>query len=130
MVKFITMATVSVLFIYLHMVLFCEASCHLKYFCTIIKAEYALLFVLNLLLAIDAIHIEAFGDSLLVVQQISYGYQCFDKSLLVYLQVCLDIKFTLCCFKIVHISRHDNSKELVEQASEYYVNHGVLHFYQ
>ena len=64
MVKFITMATVSVLFVYLHMVLFCEASCHLKYFFTIIKAEYKILFGLELLVAIGVIHIEAFGDSL------------------------------------------------------------------
>ena len=38
-------------------------------------------------LAIGAIHIEASGDSLLVVQQISKGYQCFDESLIVYLLV-------------------------------------------
>ena len=79
---------------------------------------------------IGAIHIEASGDSLLVVQQMSEGYQCFDESLIVYLLVCLDARFTLGCFEIVHISRHDNSKELAQQASGYYVNHGVLHFYQ
>ena len=64
------------------------------------------------------------------MQQISKGYQCFDKSLIVYLEVCLDAKFTLGCFKIVHISRHDNSRELAQQASGYYVNHGVLHLSQ
>ena len=95
-----------------------------------IKAEYAFLFGLELFLAITAIHIEASGDSLLVVQQISNGYQCFDESVLVYLEVCLDVTFTMGCFKILHISRHDNSKELAQQASGYYVNHGVLHFYQ
>ena len=42
-----------------------EASCHLEYFyARQIKAEYAPLFGLNLLLSIGAIHIEAFGDSL------------------------------------------------------------------
>ena len=42
-----------------------EALCRLEYFyAMLIKAEYALLFGLNLLLAIGAIHIEAFGDSL------------------------------------------------------------------
>ena len=95
-----------------------------------IKAKYALSFGLELCLAIGAIHIEAFGDSLLVVQQISEDYQCFDESLIVYLLVCLDERFTLDCFKIVHISRHENSKELAQQASGYYVNHDVLHFYQ
>ena len=77
-----------------------------------IKTEYALSFGLELCLAIGAIHIEASGDSLLVVQQISNGYQCFDESLLVYLEVCLDVKFTMGCFKILHISGHDNWREL------------------
>ena len=94
------------------------------------KAEYALLFGLSLLLAIGAIHTEAFGNSLWVVQQIFRVYQCFDKSLIVYVGVCLDAKFTLVCFKIVHIFRHDNSKELAQQTSDYYVNHVVLHFSQ
>ena len=64
------------------------------------------------------------------MQQISKGYQCFDESLIVYLEVCLDIEFTLGCFRVVHIFRHDNSNELAQQASGYYVNHGVLHFSQ
>ena len=76
------------------------------------KTEYALSFGLELCLDIGAIHIEASGDSLLVVQQISNGYQCFDESVLVYLEVCLDVKFTMGCFKILHISRHDNWSEL------------------
>ena len=79
-----------------------------------IKAEYALSFGLELCLAICVIHIEASGDSLLVVQQISKGYQCFDESLIVYLLVCLDTRFTLGCFKIVHISRHDNWRKLTQ----------------
>ena len=41
-----------------------EALCHLEYFCTIIKAEYEFLFGLELLVAIGAIQIEAFSDSL------------------------------------------------------------------
>ena len=77
-----------------------------------IKAKYALLFGLELFLAIGAIHIEAFGDSLLVVQQISNGYQCFDESLLVHLEVCLDVKIALDCFKIHHISWHENWRGL------------------
>ena len=95
-----------------------------------IKAEYKILFDLELFFAIGAIHIEASGDLLLVEQQTSNGYQCFDESLIVCLGVCLDAKFTLVCFKIVHIFRHDNSKELAQQTSGYYVNHVVLHFSQ
>ena len=85
MVQFVAMTKVLVLFIYLHMELVCEASCRLRYFCTMIKVEYALLFGLELCLAIGAIHIEASGDLLLVVKQIFKGYQCFDESLIVYL---------------------------------------------
>lgn len=102
------------------------------FFCTIIKAEYAMLFGLDLLGAIGATHIEALGDSLWVVQQISKGHQYFDKSLIVYLEVSLDIKFTLGCFNISHISRHENwrANELAQQAFGYHVDHGVLHIYQ
>ena len=97
-----------------------------------IKAEYAMLFGLELFGAIGATHIEALGDSLWVVQQISKGHQCFDESLIVYLEVSLDIKFTLGCFNISHISRHENwrANELAQQAFGYHVDHGVLHIYQ
>ena len=64
-----------------------------------IKAEYGMLFGLELFGAIGANHIEAYSDLLWVVQQISNGYQCFDKSLIVYLGVRLDAKFTLGCIK-------------------------------
>ena len=124
---------VGVVYIYILMVLFCEASCHLKYiFCTVIKDEYAMLFGLDLLGAIGATHIEGLGDSLWVVQQISKGHECFDVSLIVYLEVSLDIKFTLGCFNISHISRHENwrANELAQQAFGYHVDHGVLHIYQ
>ena len=95
-----------------------------------IKAEYALLFGLELLLAIGAIHIETFGDSLLVVQQISKSYQCLDESLIIYLEACVDEIFSLGCFQIVHISRHDNWRELAQQASGYHVDHSVMHIHQ
>ena len=91
-----------------------------------------MLFGLTLLLAICAIHIEAFGDSLLVVQQISKVFQCFDDSLNVYLDKCLDIISDLDYFSIAHISRHDNWREngLAQQTSGDSVDHGVLHIYQ
>ena len=110
-----------------------EASCRLEYFCTNNQAEYeALLFGLEMLLAIGVTHIEAYGDSLLVVQQISRVFQCFDESLNVYLDKCLDIISTLDCFSIAHISRHDNWKanELAQQASGYHVDHGMFHISQ
>ena len=97
-----------------------------------IKAEYALLFGLEMLLSIRATHIEAFGDSLLVVQQISKVFQCLDESLNVYLDKCLDIISTLAYFNIAHISRHDNwrANELAQQASGYHVDHGMFHISQ
>ena len=61
-----------------------------------------------MLLAIGATHIEAFGDSLLVVQQVSGVFKCFDESLNVYLDKCLDVISTLDYFSITHISRYDN----------------------
>src|SRR5215216_2766606 len=85
-----------------------------------------------MLLAIGATHIEAFGDSLLVVQQISKVFQCFDESLNVYLDKCLDIISVLDYFSIDHISRHDNwrANELAQQASNYHVDHGIFHISQ
>ena len=56
--------SVGVVYISLYGTIF-EASCCLEYFyARLMKAEYALLFRLSLLLAIGAIHTEAFGDSL------------------------------------------------------------------
>ena len=72
------------------------------------KLNMMLLFGLELLLAIGATHIEAFSDSLFVVQKISMDFICFDESLNVYLDKCLDIISTLDCFNIAHIFRHDN----------------------
>ena len=71
-----------------------------------------LLFGLELFLAIGATHIEAFGDSLLVMQQISMDFMCFDESLNVYLDKCLDIIFTLDFFSIAHIFGHDIKKQM------------------
>ena len=84
------------------------------------------------MLAIGATHIEAFGDSLLVVQQMSKVFQCLDESLNVYLDKCLDIISTLDFFSIANIFRHDNwrANELAQQASGYHVNHGVFHIAQ
>ena len=65
-----------------------------------------LLFGSELLLAIGTTHIEAFGDSLLVVQHISMDFVCFDESLNIYLDKCLDIISISNCFSTTHIFRH------------------------
>jgi hypothetical protein len=48
-------------------------------------------------------NVEAFGDSLLVVQQVSKVYQCYNGSLKAYLGKCLDIISSLDEFFIRHI---------------------------
>jgi ribonuclease HI len=69
-----------------------EQSVHLEYFCTNYQAEYeAILLGLQILSSIGVKHVEAFGDSMLVVQQIVGTFQCLDGSLNTYLDKCLEI---------------------------------------
>jgi hypothetical protein len=69
-----------------------EASTRLNYFCTNNQAKYeALLFKLAILASMKVRHVEAFGDSLLVVQQVSGECQCLEGSLNAYLDKCLDV---------------------------------------
>jgi ribonuclease HI len=97
----------------------------LEYFCTNNEAEYeALLFGLEILESMDVKHVKAFGDSLLVVHQVSGKYQCLDGSLNDYLDKCLDIIARFDEFSIHHVYRHENSKanDLAQQASGYNVS--------
>ena len=71
-----------------------------------------LLFGLELLLAIGATHIEAFGDSLLVVHHMSMDFVCFDESLHIYLDKCLDIISISDSFSVSHIFRHDIEEKI------------------
>ena len=68
-------------------------------------------------------HVEAFGDSLLVVQQVSKICQCYNGTLNSYLDKCLDIISCFDEFVIRHIPREENEKAntLVQQASSYNV---------
>jgi ribonuclease HI len=64
----------------------------LEYFCTNNQDEYeALLFILEILESMDVKYVKSFGDSLLVVHQVSGKYKCLDGSLNAYLDKCLDI---------------------------------------
>jgi ribonuclease HI len=86
----------------------------LKYFCTNNKAEYeTLLFGLEILESMNVKHVEAFGDSLLLVHQLSGKYQCLDGLLNAYLDKCLDIIARFDEFSIHHIYRHENSKLMI-----------------
>ena len=75
------------------------------------KVEYeALLFGLEFLELMCVKHVEAYGDSLLVVQQVSKVCQCYNSSLNAYLDRCLDIISCFDEFVIRHIPREENEK--------------------
>jgi ribonuclease HI len=97
----------------------------LEYFCTNNQAEYeALLFSLEILESMGIKHVDAFGDSLLIVHQVSRKYQCLDGPLNAYLDKYLDIIAKFDEFSIHHIYRHENSRvnDLEQQASGYNVS--------
>jgi ribonuclease HI len=66
-------------------------------------------------------HVEAYGDSLLVVQKVSKVCQCLNGSLNAYLDKCLDIISCMDESVIYHVPREENPKAnaLVQQASSY-----------
>ena len=68
-------------------------------------------------------HVEAFGDSLLVVQQVSKVCQCYNGLLNAYLDRCFDIIASFDEFTIKHIPREENGKAntLAQKASGYIV---------
>ena len=86
------------------------------------------MFGLLSLVDIGAKDIDAFGDSLLVVQQIKGEFQCFDGLLNSYLDRCLDIVMSLDTFTITHIAREENSRAncLAQQASGYRISKGKV----
>ena len=71
-------------------------------------------------------HVEAFGDSLLVVQQVSKVCQCYNGSLNAQLDKCLDIISSFDEFVIRHLPREENGQAstLAHQASGYSVGKG------
>ena len=93
------------------------------------QVEYeALLFDLEFLESMGVKHMEAYGDSLLVVQQVSKICQYYNGSLNAYLDRCLDIISYFDEFVIQHIPR-DSNKEvnaLAQQASSYNVTKNIL----
>jgi hypothetical protein len=69
-------------------------------------------------------HIEAFGDSLLVMLQIADTFQCFDGSLNAYLDKCLEI------ITLFDVFRDENTaaNDLAQQASGFWSNQGKFGF--
>jgi ribonuclease HI/probable phosphoglycerate mutase len=101
-----------------------EALSRLDHKCTNNQIEYeALLFGLQILHDMGVKHVEAYGDSLLVVQQVSKVCQCLNGSLNAYLDKCLDIISCMDEFLIYHVPREENPKAntLAQQASSYNV---------
>ena len=74
-----------------------------------------------MLRSMEVKHVEAYGDSLLVVQQVVGEFQCLEGSLRVCLDACLDIIDYFVEFRIRHIPRHENQKAnmLAQQTSGY-----------
>jgi ribonuclease HI len=99
-----------------------EMSSQLSFHCTNNQTEYeVLLFGLIMLRSIGVKHVEAYGDSLLVVQQVAGEFQCLEGSLRACLDACLDIISSFAKFQIQHVPRHENQRAnmLAQQASGY-----------
>jgi hypothetical protein len=66
-------------------------------------------------------HVDAYGDSLLVVQQVTGEFQCLEGSLRACLDACLNIIDSFAKFQIWHVPRHKNQRAnmLAQQASGY-----------
>jgi hypothetical protein len=74
--------------------------------------------------------VEAFNDSLLVVQQVASVYQCFDGSLSAYLDKYLETIALFNNFTVQHICRYENTvaNDLAEQVSGFLSNQGNCMF--
>jgi ribonuclease HI len=81
-------------------------SVRLEYFCI---NNQAILLSLQILSSIGVKHIEAFDDSLLVVQQVAGVFQCFNESLNAYLDKCLEIVALFDDFTVQHVSGNENT---------------------
>jgi hypothetical protein len=75
-------------------------------------------------------HVEAFGDSLLVMQQIIGTFQCLDGSLNAYLDKCLEIITLFNDFTVQHVSMDENTvaNNLAQQASSFQSDHEKFGF--
>jgi hypothetical protein len=101
-----------------------ELSSRLEYFCTNNQVEYeALLFTLEILESMGVNHVEAFGDSVLIVHQVSEKYQCLDGSLNAYLDKRQDVnakfdEFSIHCIYSPMFVDSENVEFLPEPGTE------------
>jgi ribonuclease HI len=108
-----------------------EQLVRLEYFYTNNQAEYeAILLGLQILSSMGVKHVEAFGDPLLVMQQIACTFQCLDGSLNAYPNKCLEIIYLFDDFTVQHVSRDENivANDLAKQASGFRSNQGKFGF--
>jgi hypothetical protein len=106
---------------------------HLEYFCTNNQAEYEAIFLgVQILSSCGVKHVEAFGDSLLVVHQVADVFQCFDRSLNAYIDKCLEISTLIDDFIVQHVSMDENTvvNNLAQQALGFRSNRGKLVFWK
>jgi ribonuclease HI len=89
---------------------FFEQSARLEYFCINNQAKYeAILLGLQIISSMGVKHVGAFGHSLLAMQQVAGLFQCFDESLNVYIDKCLEIIALFTNFTMKNVSRIENT---------------------
>jgi ribonuclease HI len=108
-----------------------EQSIRLQYFCTNNQSDCeAILLGLQILSSMFIKMVEAFGESLLVMQQVASVFQCFDGSLSAYLDKRLKIIALFNNFTVQHVFRDENTltNDLAQQASSFRSNRGKFSF--
>jgi ribonuclease HI len=106
-----------------------DLSIRLEFACTNNQVEYEFfLYGLEFLRDLGVRDINVFGDSNLIVQQITGDRQCLDGVLNSYQDKCLDIIKLFDTFSIKHIPREENSRanRLAQQALGYIISQGVF----
>jgi hypothetical protein len=85
---------------------------------------------LQILSSICVKSVKAFGDSLLVMQQIVGVFQCFNRLLNAYLDKCMKIITLFNDFTVWHVFRDENTlaNDLAQQASGFQSNRGKFYF--
>jgi ribonuclease HI len=99
-----------------------ELLVRLEFACTNNQAEYeALVARMEWLVNLKVRHIEAYGDSQLVVQQIRGESQCLEDTLNCYHDQCMKLIKEFDTFYISHVHRKENrsANDLAQHASEY-----------
>jgi ribonuclease HI len=87
-----------------------EQSVRLEYFCTNNQAKYKVILLgMQILSSMGVKHVEAFSDSLFVIQQVAGIFQCFNGSLDTYLDKCLEIIDLFDDFTVQHVFMDENT---------------------